>query len=158
MHKFLLLFQTLFQTINSNETQEETDGRMTDIILQIVKTIIQLLKNNIDSLNIPGVLKSAPKKLQSLFIPQTKDSEEGNPGDPEPEMARTQMRPRRPARPAGRGEKNNDQIRIRNRRYKIKRYLTQRKNIDVKQNGRAVRRMVVRRQTVYPSTRRRQEY
>ena len=77
MHKFLLLFQTLFQTINSNETQEETDGRMTDIILQIVKTIIQLLKNNIDSLNIPGVLKSALKKLQSLFIPQTKDSEEG---------------------------------------------------------------------------------
>ena len=25
------------------------------------------------------------KKLQSLFIPQTKDSEEGNPGNPEPE-------------------------------------------------------------------------
>ena len=61
-------------------------------------------------------------------------------------------------RRAGRGEKNNDRIRIRNRRYKIKRYLAQPKNIDVKQNGRVVRRMVVRRQRIYPSTRRRREY
>ena len=66
--------------------------------------------------------------------------------------------PRRPVRPAGRGEKNNDRIRIRNRRDKIKRYLAQPKNIDVKQNGRVVRRMVVRRQRIYPSTRRRREY
>ena len=68
------------------------------------------------------------------------------------------MRPRRPARPAGRREKNNDRIRIRNRRYKIKRFLAQARNVDVKQNGRVVRRMVVRRQTIYPSTRRRREY
>ena len=68
------------------------------------------------------------------------------------------MRPRKPARQAGREENNNDRIRIRNRHYKIKRYLVQPKNIDVKQNGRVVRRMVVRRQTIYPSTRRRQEY
>ena len=68
------------------------------------------------------------------------------------------MRPRKPARQAGREENNNDRIRIRNRHYKIKRYLAQPKNIDVKQNGRVVRRMVVRRQTIYPSTRRRQEY
>ena len=58
------------------------------------------------------------------------------------------MRPRRPVRPAGRGEKNNDRIRVRNRRYKIKRYLVQPKNIDVKHNGRVVRRMIVRRQTI----------
>ena len=65
---------------------------------------------------------------------------------------------RRPVRPAGRGEKNNDWIRIRNRRYKIKRILEQPKNIDVKHNGRVVRRMVVKRSTIYPSTRRRREY
>ena len=61
-------------------------------------------------------------------------------------------------RPVGMGQKNNDRIRVRNRRYKIKRFLAQRKNIDVKQNGRIVRRMVVRRQTIYPSTQRRREY
>ena len=66
--------------------------------------------------------------------------------------------PRRPARPAGRGEKNNDRVRIWNRHYKIKRILAQPRNIDVRHNGRVVRRMVVRRSTIYRSTRRRQEY
>ena len=61
-------------------------------------------------------------------------------------------------RPVGRGEKNNDRVRIRNRRYKIKRFLAQPGNIDVIQNGRLVRRMIVRRQTIYPSKRRRREY
>ena len=48
--------------------------------------------------------------------------------------------------PAGRGEKNNDRVRVRNRRYKIKRYMLQPRNIDVRHNGRVVRKIVVRRQ------------
>ena len=68
------------------------------------------------------------------------------------------MRPGRPARPAGISGKNNDQVRIRKRRYKIKRFIVQLKNIDIKQNGRVVRRMEVRRQKMYPSTRRSREY
>ena len=56
------------------------------------------------------------------------------------------------------GQKNNDRIRIRNRRYKIKRFMLQPKKIDVKHNGRVARRMVIRRQSIYPSTRRRREY
>ena len=43
------------------------------------------------------------------------------------------------------GVKNMDNKQIRLRRYKIKRFLAQPKNVDVKQNGRVVRRMVVRR-------------
>ena len=83
--KFLLIFHTLFQTINSSETQEETDGFVNDTILQIVSIIAGLLRNNIDSLNIPAVLKSALKKSKSLFILQTKGSKESKPGDPQPE-------------------------------------------------------------------------
>ena len=59
---------------------------------------------------------------------------------------------------AGMSQKNNDRVRIRNRRYKIKRFLAQPRNIDVKQNGRVIRRMVVRRKTIYPSARLRREY
>ena len=55
--------------------------------MQIVNIIAGLLKNNIDSLNIPTVLKSVLKKLKSLFVSRAKDSEEGNPGDQEPENA-----------------------------------------------------------------------
>ena len=53
-------------------------------------------------------------------------------------------------------QKNNDQIRIRNRPYQIKRFLVQPKNVDKKQKGRVVRRMIVRRQIIYPNTRRNQ--
>ena len=66
--------------------------------------------------------------------------------------------PRRPVRPAGRGEKNNDRVRIRNRRNKIKRISAQPRNIDVRHNSRVVRRMVVRRSTINPSARCRREY
>ena len=84
VHKFLLIFRALVQTINSNEPQEETDGFVTDTILQIVNVIVGPLKNNIDSLNLPAVLKSALQKLKSLF---TKNSDQGKPGDPEQENA-----------------------------------------------------------------------
>ena len=73
-------------------------------------------------------------------------------------MPNVQLRPRHPVRPAGIGQKNNDQIRISNRRYKIKRLIAQPKNVEVKRNGVVVRRMVVRRKAIFPSARRRREY
>ena len=73
-------------------------------------------------------------------------------------MLNFQIRPRRPMRPAGRGEKSNDRIRVRSRRYKTKIFILQPRNINVMHNGRVVRRMVVRRRTIYPSARRRREY
>ena len=73
-------------------------------------------------------------------------------------MPNYQIVPRRPVIPAGMGEKNNDRVRVRNRRYKIKRLMLQPRNIDVRHNGKVVRRMAVRRRTIYPSLRRRREY
>ena len=73
-------------------------------------------------------------------------------------MMNIRYRPRRPMVPAGKGEKNNDRVRIRNRPYKIKRYMFQPRDIGVRHNRRVVRRMVVRRQTLYQSTGRRQEH
>ena len=48
---------------------------MTDAIFQIEIKISELLKKNIDSLNLPIVLKNALKKIKSLFTPQTKGQE-----------------------------------------------------------------------------------
>ena len=61
LHKFLLIFHTLVERVKSEQSREETHGFVTDAILQIVNKIAGLLKNNIDSLNIPAVLKSALK-------------------------------------------------------------------------------------------------
>ena len=105
VHKFLLIFHTLVETINSDQPQEETDGFVTDTILQIVNVLAGLLKNNIDSLNIPAVLKIALKKLKSLFIPQTKDSEEGKTGDPESENAENKSETQETSETSGDGSK-----------------------------------------------------
>ena len=103
VHKFLLIFHTLVETINSDQPQEETDGFVTDTILQIVNVIAGLL--NIDSLNIPTVLKSTLKKLKSLFISQTKDSEEGKTGNPEPENAENKSETQETSETSGDGSK-----------------------------------------------------
>ena len=126
-HKFLLIFHTLIETINSEQPQEETDRFVTDAVLQIVNTIAGLLRNNIDN------------------------SEEGKTGEVEPENAEH-------INETQKASNNNDRVRIRNRGYEIKRFLAQPRNVDVKHNGRVVRRMVLRRKTIYPSARRRREY
>ena len=61
-------------------------------------------------------------------------------------------------RPSGMRVKNMGRMRITNRRSKIKRMMEQPRNVEVKQNGRVVHRMVVRRQTIYPDEVRRNYY
>ena len=68
------------------------------------------------------------------------------------------MRPRRPVRPPGMEVKNMGRIRITNRRFNIKRVMKHYRNVEVKQNGRVVCRMVVRRRTIYPGEVRRNYY
>ena len=97
VHKFLLICHTLVETINSDQPQEKTDGFVTDTILQIVNVIAGLLKNNIDSLNIPAVLKRALKELKRLFIPQT--------GDPESENAENKSETQETSETSGDGSK-----------------------------------------------------
>ena len=52
--------------MTSEQAIEETDGFLNDTILAIVSIIAGLLKNNIESLMLPTVLKTALKKLKSL--------------------------------------------------------------------------------------------
>ena len=83
------------------------------------------------------------------------------PAPPRPAAATArpiQPRLRRPIRPAGHGRKNNDNIRVRNRRYKIKQIFPQPKNVEVKHIDQTVRRMVARRRAIYPALRQQNEY
>ena len=74
VQKFLLIFHSLFEIVTFEEAIEETDGFLNDTILTVVKIIADLLKNNIESLKLPTVLKTALKKLKSLFT-KIKDEE-----------------------------------------------------------------------------------
>ena len=66
VEKFLLIFHTLVENINPEESLDNTDG-VSDVILTIVLKITKLLKKNIDSLKIPEILKVSLKKIKELF-------------------------------------------------------------------------------------------
>ena len=70
VNKFLIIFHTLLDTVDlSSETSEleETDSIVTDIILKIVLKITELIRQNIDSLPLPKILKDALKIIKELF-------------------------------------------------------------------------------------------
>ena len=68
VHKFLLIFHSLFEKVTSEETFEETDSILNDTIMVVCNIIAGLLKNNIDSLKLPAILKTTFKKLKNLFV------------------------------------------------------------------------------------------
>ena len=68
LYKFLLIFHTLIETVNLDDKElEEIDGVVTDIILKTVLKIADLIRQNIDALPFPKVLKDALKIIKGLF-------------------------------------------------------------------------------------------
>ena len=76
VEKFLLIFHLLMETVNSEESLDNTDGIVSDTIRKIVLKISELLKNNIASLKISVILKIALKKIKSLLNLQTDQNAE----------------------------------------------------------------------------------
>ena len=68
VHKFILIFHSLFEKVTSEETFEETEGILNDAILVVCNIITGLLKNNIDSLKLPAILKTALKKIKTSLL------------------------------------------------------------------------------------------
>ena len=68
--KFLIIFHTILDTVDlcsEISEVEETDGIIKDIILKIVLKITELIRQNIDSLPLPKILKDALKVIKELF-------------------------------------------------------------------------------------------
>ena len=62
------------ETVNSEKSLEETDGVNTDTFVLIISKSSDLLRENIDSLKLPAILKSALKKIKNLFnVEKTKE-------------------------------------------------------------------------------------
>ena len=62
------------EAINSEENLEEADGVITDTFALTISKLSDLLRQNIDSLNLPAILKSAFKKIKKLFnVEKTKE-------------------------------------------------------------------------------------
>ena len=71
VERFLLIFHSLMEIVNSKEVLDNTDSVVTDTILKIALKLSEFLKNNIDSLKLPEIFKIALKKIKSLFNLQT---------------------------------------------------------------------------------------
>ena len=72
--KLLLIFHTLMETITSEENLEEADGVITDTFALIMSKLSKLLRQNINSLKLPAILKSTLKKIKNLFnVEKTKE-------------------------------------------------------------------------------------
>ena len=89
VNKFLLIFHTLMETIDSGEDIDESDGIITDIILQVVLKITNLLRQNIDSLNLPEVLKNAFKIIKQIFVSKDASSSDNTQSSSTEESAET---------------------------------------------------------------------
>ena len=68
VNKFLIIFHTLLETVDlDSDFTEETDGVITDIIIKIVIKISELIRQNVDTLPLPNILKDALKVIKELF-------------------------------------------------------------------------------------------
>ena len=65
VQKFLLI-RSLMEAINSEENLEEADGVVTDTFALIISKLIDPLKQDIDSLKLPAILRSALKKIKNI--------------------------------------------------------------------------------------------
>ena len=196
LNKFLLIFNLLLEANEKKDSGEVTDaeGGIPDILMLITRKLLELLQQNIDSLNIPNILKKALKKLKEPIFKQKMTRKRflaaakrhyllrANPARaavaaaaaraqavtaaPSAAAATAAVTPVAKSAPIGRRGRRRRQVagvkniegRVRNKRFKIKRLLPQPRNTEVKKKGVVVRRMVVRRETIFPAEVRRAYY
>ena len=86
VYKFLIILHTLIESADfTDEITEETDGVVTDIIIKIIIKIADLIKQNIDTLPLPNILKQALKTIKEIFNGK-KSTEDSGRGSVEEEL------------------------------------------------------------------------
>ena len=69
IQRFLLIFSLLIEAeSNKISNGQDAEDRIPDILITIAAKLLQLLHNNIDSLKLPDIIKSALKKLKSFIV------------------------------------------------------------------------------------------
>ena len=73
INKFVLIIHTLLKTSSNKDKFSEilavdTEDNVQDTIMLIVTKLLNLLKGNFDSLNLPKKVKSGLKKLKSILF------------------------------------------------------------------------------------------
>ena len=80
IQKFLLIFNSLIEAESDKITNSKNAEYGIPYIITIAAKLLQLLHNNIDSLKLPDIIKSALKKLKSFIVKDKKDGTNENDG------------------------------------------------------------------------------
>ena len=69
-----MVFNLLLEANEKKDSGEATDAEdgIPDILMPVATKLLELLQQNIDSLNIPNILKKSLKKLKELIFKQKK--------------------------------------------------------------------------------------
>ena len=73
--RFIILMEAESDKVSNGKDAE--DG-IPEILITIAAKLLQLLHNNIDSLKLPDIIKSALKKLKSFIVKDKKDGTNEN--------------------------------------------------------------------------------
>ena len=79
IQKFLLIFNLSIEAESDkiSDSKDAEDG-IPDILITIAAKILHLLHNNIGTLKLPDIIKSALKKLKSFIVNDKKDGTNKN--------------------------------------------------------------------------------
>ena len=79
IQKLLLIFNLLLEAESDKISNgEDAEDGIPDILITIAAKLLQLLHNNIDSLKLPDIIKSALKKLKSFIVKDKNDGTNEN--------------------------------------------------------------------------------
>ena len=90
IQKILLIFNLLLEAESDKISNgEDAEDGIPDILIMMAAKLLQLFHNNIDSLKLPDIVKSALKKLKSFIVKDQKDctNENDSENSSRPEMS-----------------------------------------------------------------------
>ena len=75
----MLIFNSLLEApLNKDSLNVDSEDEILDILITIATKLLELLRNNINSLKLPKIIKNTLRKLKSFIVKDKKDGENKN--------------------------------------------------------------------------------
>ena len=75
----MLIFNSLLEApLNKDSLNVDSEDEILDVLITIATKLLELLRNNINSLKLPKIIKNTLRKLKSFIVKDKKDGENKN--------------------------------------------------------------------------------
>ena len=135
------MFGTSFDQENLEEIH--SGDSITDTVLLVIKAVFNLMKGNIEDLDLPTKIKSGLKKLENLLsVINNNDTNKTSSKDSSRSMQMSDASQTWTIC-GGTGIKRPGQCAQRDKTFKIKKFVNNPNNVDIKHHGQVVRKLTV---------------